>query len=106
MAAVERLADFLRTKIAASSPPRSVPAALVGGRVLRIPSGSAFGRPFPRPAAAGVGWLRGAALMKTRLLRGNAVGSSAAVSAPRRRARAHALGRQHVARAASRERWA
>ncbi len=33
--------------------PISVPAALVAGRALRVPTGSAFGRPFPRPAAAG-----------------------------------------------------
>jgi hypothetical protein len=36
-------------------PPMSVPAALdlVAGRALRVPTGSAFDRPFPRPAAAG-----------------------------------------------------
>src|SRR3954466_6464479 len=45
---------------AAPSPPRrSMPAALVGGRALRGPSGWACGPPFPRPAAAGVGWLWG-----------------------------------------------
>lgn len=30
-----------------------MPAALVAGRALRVPAGAAFGRPFPRPAAAG-----------------------------------------------------
>jgi hypothetical protein len=37
--------------------PISVPAASVAGRALRVPSGSACGRPFPRPAAAGSGGL-------------------------------------------------
>src|SRR4051812_18184378 len=37
--------------------PISVPAASVAGRALRVHSGSACGRPFPRPAAAGPGGL-------------------------------------------------
>jgi hypothetical protein len=55
------LADSLGTNIrrerssvrAASTPPMSMPAALVAGRALRVPTGSAFGRPFPRPTAVG-----------------------------------------------------
>ena len=33
--------------------PISMPAAWVAGRALRVPTGAASGRPFPRPAAAG-----------------------------------------------------
>jgi hypothetical protein len=53
---VERPADWVSTKIRAQGPPPtpiSMPAALVAGRALRVPTGAAFGRPFPRPAAAG-----------------------------------------------------
>lgn len=37
-----------------SPTPNSMPAPLVAGRALRVPTGATFGRPFPRPAAAGL----------------------------------------------------
>src|SRR4051794_30053513 len=49
--------DARREGSARRPTPISMPVASVAGRALRVPSGSACGRPFPRPAAAGPGGL-------------------------------------------------
>src|SRR4051812_43256022 len=58
MVPLDRLADWLRTKISRPPPSGSLPAALVGGRARRVPRDLPPAHPFPAPRQPADSWLR------------------------------------------------